>query len=84
LLSQLLRLKKSFPPQQTGLARIIHESQWIHEQSALRASTSTIWGLRSGLALSKVWNTESKPAWKQTAFLQVLIHESPGFVNNAG
>ena len=66
------------------LARIIHEPQWIHEQSALRASTPTIWGLRSGLTLSQVWSTESKPAWKRTAFLQVLIYESLGFVNHAG
>jgi hypothetical protein len=40
----------------------------LHEQSALRASTAAFSGLRSGLTLSKVRSTASKPARKQTAF----------------
>lgn len=48
----------------------------LHEQSALRASTSVSSDLRSGLALSKVQSTVSKPARKQKAFLQVLIREA--------
>ncbi len=56
----------------------------LHEQSALRASTAAFSGLRSGLTLSKVRSTASKPARKQTAFLQVIIHESKEFVNNTG
>jgi hypothetical protein len=56
----------------------------LHEQSALRASTAAFAGLRSGLTLSKVQSTASKLARKQTAFLQVIIHESKEFVNNQG
>ncbi len=69
----------------------------LHEQSALRASTAAFSGLRSGLTLSpsislgilslskdKVRSTASKLARKQTAFLQVIIHESEEFVNDTG
>jgi len=57
---------------------------FLHEQSALWASTTPFSGLRSGLALSKVQRTAPKPARKQSVLLQGLIHESLGFMNNAG
>jgi hypothetical protein len=56
----------------------------LHDQSALRASTPAFAGLRSGLALSWVRSTQSKPATKIFLRLQVLIHELKEFVNNAG
>jgi hypothetical protein len=66
------------------LARIIHDQCWLHEQSALWASTAASSGLRSGLALSRCGSTLSKPVSKIFNLLRVLIHESSGFVNNAG
>ena len=56
----------------------------FHEQSVLRTSTAAFSGLRSGLALSWVRSTLSKPATKIFLCLQVLIHEFKEFVNYAG
>ena len=48
---------------------------WLHELSALWASTVAFLGLRSGLALSGCESTLSKPATKIFNLLRVLIHE---------
>jgi hypothetical protein len=56
----------------------------FHVQSVLRTATAAFSGLRSGLALSWVRSTLSKPATKIFLCLQVLIHEFKEFVNYAG
>jgi hypothetical protein len=57
---------------------------WLHEQSALWASTAAFPGLHSGLALSRCESTLSQRATKIFNLLRVFIHESSRFVNNAG
>ena len=56
----------------------------LHESSALQYSTTAFTGLRSGLVLSKVLAARRNLQESIIAFLQVLIHEATGFVNNAG
>jgi len=56
----------------------------LHESSALWFSTTALTGLRSGLVLSKLLAARRNLQERMIVFLQVLIHEATGFVNNAG
>ena len=66
------------------LARMIHEARWLRKPSAVGGPTPALAGLRSGLALSKVRSTASKPAAAQVALLQARMNACEAFMNKAG